>query len=85
MTREKKVLISIIQEFPLLSGEITELFTESTSFIETCEDYMLCLNSIKKMAALEDPVHQQEIEKLKLMQSELKEELLFRIMKMYKK
>jgi len=85
MTSEKKVLKSIIQEFPSLSSEIAELFTESTSFIEACEDYVLCLNSIKKMAALEDPVHQQEIEKLIQIQSELKEELLYRIMKMCKK
>lgn len=40
---------TVIQRFPNQTQEIIRLFVEDDGFRETCEDYVICLNALKKM------------------------------------
>jgi len=82
MSRKKPVLATIVEEFPSMKNEITHLFAESTGFIEICEDYVLCKESVIKLESLEDASVCKEINDLKTLLTELRIELLSRVNKM---
>lgn len=71
-----EVLMIILQEFPRLKQEIAELYYVSSSFLEICEDYVLCLNSIRNFESGNKNSREKELIELKLVLSELKEEIL---------
>ena len=73
---EDEILEIILSEFPLLNNEIAELYHESSSFLEICEDYALCLNSIKNFETSKDRPMEKELAELKSALSDLKEEIL---------
>jgi len=79
MDREKKILGIIVSEFPHLHKEISRLYDESSSFIEICEDYVLCLNAIKKARNMGETVLDEDLIELRMVLLDLKEELLSRI------
>jgi uncharacterized protein YdcH (DUF465 family) len=79
MASENKILETILEEFPHLNERITELFDVSSSFIEICEDYVLCLNYIKKAESMKEMVGDDELFELRSAFFELKEELLSKI------
>jgi len=72
-------LHTITSEFPKHKHNITRLFYESAFFIEICEDYVLCLESIRNLEAKKGIAKEKEISELKKVAAELKEELLSRI------
>jgi len=69
----------IISEFPQYHKNITEIFYESTNFIEICEDYVLCLEFIRNLESQQGVEKEKEILALKKLIAELKEELLSKI------
>ena len=73
------ILVSLRSEFPLEIEKITGLFYESTDFTEICEDYMLCIEYIKKLEAMNDSSKEPVINDLKLIKEKLKLELLSKI------
>ncbi len=76
MTNSDNLLDRIVLEFPENKREITSLFNKSIDFIEVCEDYIVCLNSIhelKKTANLKDEKRMNDLQTVSI---ELKEELL---------
>ena len=79
MKSDKDILNTIISEFPHQRKEISILYFQSSSFIEICEDYFLCLNSIKKIEAIEKSANNKKLNDLKLALIQLKEELLSKI------
>lgn len=79
MKNETDILNLVVSEFPKKKKEITALYFQSTSFIEICEDYILCQNSIRKIEANDNSAINKNLMELKLALSELKEELLLRI------
>lgn len=79
MASEEETLKAIVQEFPHLKDKISELFDVSTTFIELCEDYVLCLITIKKAESMNEKVAKEELTELRTVLLELKEELLSRI------
>lgn len=74
-----EILNLIVAEFPQQRKKITELFNESSNFIEICEDYVICLDSLKKLENNKDQKRERELSELKWALSELKQELLSRI------
>ena len=72
-------LHTITSEFPKHKHNITRLYHESTLFIEICEDYVLCLESIRNLEAKKGITKEKEIAELKKVIAELKEELLSKI------
>ncbi|MCU4174388.1 hypothetical protein [Carboxylicivirga sp. N1Y90] len=76
MLEENKILEIILSDFPNCKKEIEILFDESSNFIEICEDYILCKNSIEDMEAQNNKNLEKEIYDLRLLLSELKMELL---------
>ena len=76
MLEENKILEIILSDFPNCKKEIEILFDESSNFIEICEDYILCKNSIEDMEAQNNKNLEKEIYDLRLLLSELKIELL---------
>ena len=79
MTTTEDTLRTIIAEFPMHKREITIQYYESKNFIETCEDYVICLEAIEKLETMNNLKKEKEINDLKLVMTELKEELLSRI------
>jgi uncharacterized protein YdcH (DUF465 family) len=79
MDREKEILEIIVSEFPHLHEEISILYDESSSFIEICEDYVLCLNAIKKAKNMGETVPDEDLIQLRMVLLDLKEELLSRM------
>jgi hypothetical protein len=79
MPEENNILDMIISEFPNRKKEITILFDESSIFIEICQDYVLCLESIHRLKLKKEPFMKKEISELEWALGELKEELLSRI------
>ncbi len=75
MENDNATLAAIISEFPEKQKEIKTLFSQSTGFIEVCEDYVLCKNSIKIIEATGKENLIKNLEDLKLALEELKEEL----------
>ena len=76
MVSRDEVLKIILLEFPRLRKEIAELYIESSSFLEICEDYVLCLNSIKNFESGNSKAREKELDELNLVLSDLKEEIL---------
>ena len=76
MLEENKILEIILSDFPNCKKEIEILFDESSNFIEICEDYILCKNSIEDMEAQNNKNLEKEIYDLRLLLSEIKMELL---------
>ena len=79
MKNETYILDLVVSEFPQKKKEITALYFQSTSFLEICEDYVMCKNSIKKIEENDKSANDKNLNDLKLAFSELKEELLSRI------
>jgi len=79
MKNETYILNLVVSEFPQKKKEITALYFQSTSFLEICEDYVMCKNSIKKIEANDTGANNKNLNDLKLAFSDLKEELLSRI------
>jgi uncharacterized protein YdcH (DUF465 family) len=79
MASEEETLKAIVQEFPHLKYKISELFDVSSTFIELCEDYVLCLTTIKKAESMKEKVTEEDLTELRTVLLELKEELLSRI------
>jgi uncharacterized protein YdcH (DUF465 family) len=79
MKNETDILNLVVSEFPQKKKEITALYFQSTGFLEICEDYVMCKNSIKKFEANDNSANDKNLNDLKLAFSELKEELLSRI------
>jgi uncharacterized protein YdcH (DUF465 family) len=79
MVSGNEVLGRILSEFPQQNEKIFKLYEQSSSFIEICEDYVLCLDAISKLENLEDMVRVDEVIELRKALKELKEELLTRL------
>ena len=79
MVSGNEVLGRILSEFPQQNENIFKLYEESSSFIEICEDYILCLDAIRQLENLKDMVRVDELAELRLALMELKEELLTRL------
>ena len=79
MKNETYILDLVVSEFPKKKKEITALYFKSTSFLEICEDYVMCKNSIKKIEGNDKSANDKNLNDLKLAFSDLKEELLSRI------
>jgi len=73
------ILKIIVVEFPKYRDRITTLYHESSNFLETCEDYVLCLEAIKKFELINDQKNERELIDLKLARTDLREELLSKI------
>lgn len=76
---DDNILNSIVRDFPDLSEEITDLFNESSSFRELCEDYVLCIASIHKLSSREIQAYEKDVIDLRDALNDLKEELMSRI------
>lgn len=76
MTITENTLKTIIAEFPMHEREITLNYYKSKNFIETCEDYVLCLEALQRFGSSKDLKNEREINDLRLVMFELKEELL---------
>jgi hypothetical protein len=76
MTTTEDTLRTIIAEFPMYETEITLNYYQSNNFIETCEDYVLCHEALKRFGNSKDLKNEKEINDLRLVMTELKEELL---------
>ena len=73
------ILETITSAFPQHSNNIIALYNESQSFIEVCEDYVLCLEAIQKLESDNNLKKSQKINDLKSAKIDLEEELLSRI------
>ena len=76
MTNSDKLLDRIVLEFPENKREIITLLNKNIDFIEVCEDYFVCMDSIhelKKMGNIADEKRVNELEEVSI---ELREELL---------
>lgn len=76
MTNSDKLLDRIVLEFPENKREITILFNKSIDFIEVCEDYMVCMNSIHVLKNMEKLANEKMMNELEEVSIELREELL---------
>jgi len=79
MIATDNILDIIILEFSQFKKRITSLYNESSNFLEVCEDYVLCLESIKKLELTNNLKKEKEISDLKLVMTELKKELFSKI------
>lgn len=79
MENETEILEQVLSEFPNKKKEISTLYLQSSSFIEICEDYVVCRNSIQQLEVEEDSINNKNLHHLKLALAELKEELLSKI------
>ena len=77
--RSENTLHIITSEFPQYKNNITRLFYESTNFIEICEDYVICLESLRNLEAKKGIAYEKDITEFKLVIAELKEELLSKV------
>jgi len=73
---ETNILNLILSEFPHKKKEITALYYQSSSFIELCEDYVLCKIAVKKNETDQIGQNNQKLSDLKLALAELYDELL---------
>jgi len=79
MISTDKTVDFIISEFPEFELEITELYHESCSFIEICEDYQLCLDSIHRVKTIKESGYQNNLIALKEVLNELRAELIAKL------
>ena len=73
------ILETITSAFPQHRKNIITLYNESQSFLEVCEDYVLCLEAIQKLESDNNLKKSQKINDLKSAKIDLEEELLSRI------
>lgn len=75
MAVEYNILNQISEKFPGQAQEIAKKYSENERFREVCEDYVLCLSSIRKIKSINtrDKVY---LEEYKSALTELKCELL---------
>jgi hypothetical protein len=76
MAPTQNTLRTIVAEFPIHEREITLNYYKSKNFIETCEDYVLCLEALKRLGSSKDSKNEKEINDLRLVMTDLKEDLL---------
>jgi uncharacterized protein YdcH (DUF465 family) len=76
MTADSHVLEMLIFEFPEFRSRITELYYNSSNFVEACDDYVLGIESIKQLEATKDLKKEKEIVELKQVMAEMREELM---------
>jgi hypothetical protein len=79
MQAEDNILETITAEFPQYKRQIIALFNKSISFIEVCEDYAICRESITKLDAMNNLNKEKEINDLKFLLTDLSEEILSKI------
>ncbi len=75
-TNTADLLDSIILEFPENKREITILYNKSIDFIEVCEDYIVCMNSIHELKKMEKSTNVKKLNDLEVVSLQLREELL---------
>ena len=63
-------------EFPENKREITTLLSKNINFIEVCEDYIVCMNSIHELKEMGNIADAKRINELEALSIELREELL---------
>jgi hypothetical protein len=76
MTKSDNLLDRIVLEFPDNKKEITLLYNKSINFIEVCEDYIDCMNSIHELKKMEKLTNEKMMNDLEAVSIELREELL---------
>ena len=76
MTKSDKLLDRIVLEFPENKTEITLLYNKSIDFIEVCEDYLVCMNSINELKKMAKTTNVKKLNDLEEVSIELREELL---------
>ena len=76
MTNSDKLLGRIVLEFPENKSEITTLFNKNIDFIEVCEDYTVCMDSIHELKKMGNIADEKRINELEALSIELREELL---------
>jgi len=69
-------LDTVVEKFPDRSTEITRLFCRSESFREVCEDYVLCINAIRKIF-ITDSLRYENLMDYKHAKEELEKELFY--------
>ena len=79
MQAAENILETNTNEFPHHERTLIALFNNSISFIEVCEDYVQCIEAIKKLDATNKLNKEKEINDLKFLLTELGEEILSRI------
>jgi hypothetical protein len=79
MQAAENILETITNEFPQHERTLIALFNNSISFIEVCEDYVQCMEAIKKLDTTNKLNKEKEINDLKFLLTELGEEILSRI------
>jgi hypothetical protein len=72
----KETLNLLLMEFPAMENKIIRRYHESSSFLEICEDYAVCLESMKRMESQHIQGFGEEYAMLSELLSDLKEELL---------
>jgi len=75
MAVENNILHAVLEKFPDHAQEIKSLFIQCEEFREICEDYILCLNSVKKIES-EDVKKDEYLKEFKTALEELELELL---------
>ena len=70
------ILEKIIMEFPQKKKEITLMYTRSSDFIDICEDYIVCLDSINVLKQTKNKSNEKSINELQAVFLELREELM---------
>ncbi len=76
MTKSDNLLDRIVLEFPENKKEITLLYNKSIDFIEVCEDYIDCMNSIHELKKMEKLTNEKMMNNIEAVSIELREELL---------
>jgi hypothetical protein len=76
ITKGDDLLDKIVLEFPEYRREIATLFNKSIDFIEVCEDYMVCMNSISQLQKTPHLKDKKRMNDLVAASIELREELL---------
>jgi len=74
--KSNKLLERIVLEFPENKREITTLLSKNINFIEVCEDYIVCMNSIHELKEMGNIADAKRINELEALSIELREELL---------
>ena len=69
------------ENFPELSSQIDKQFMECEVFREICEDYVLCLNSIRKIESQNPAKKEEYLEEFREALMALEDELLSKVKK----
>jgi len=74
--KSDKLLERIVLEFPENKRAITTLLSKNINFIEVCEDYIVCMNSIHELKKMGNIADEKRINELEALSIELRKELL---------